>query len=69
LTPPIDAALKKVKGLEGCWMDNATKELAICTAKKIAESEPIMADLVQAGKVTVVATYYNLSTGEVSLLS
>lgn len=69
LTPPIDAALKKVKGLEGCWMDNATKELALATAKKIAESEPIMADLVEEGKVTVVATYYDLATGVVSLLS
>jgi carbonic anhydrase len=50
-------------------MDNATKELAITTAKKIAESEPIIADLVHEGKVTVVATYYNLDSGEVSLLT
>jgi len=69
LTPPIDAALKKVKGREGCWMDNATKELAITTAKKIAESEPIMADLVQDGTVMVVATYYDLATGKVTLLT
>jgi carbonic anhydrase len=69
LTPPIDAALKKAKGLEGCWMDNATKELALTTAKKIAESEPIIADLVKEGKVMVVATYYNLDSGEVSLLT
>ena len=69
LTPPIDAALKKAKGLPGNWTDNAAKELALAMARKIEESEPIMVDMVQAGKVLVVATYYDLHTGEVSLLS
>ena len=69
LTPPIDAALKKTKGLPGDWTDNAAKELAMTTARKIKESEPIVADLVASGKVLVVATYYDLTTGEVSLLS
>ena len=69
LTPSIDAALKKAKGREGCWMDNATKELALTTAKKISESEPIIADLVLEDKVLVVASYYNLDSGEVSLLT
>jgi carbonic anhydrase len=69
LTPPIDAALKKTKGLPGCWTDNAAKELALAMARKIEESEPIIADMVQAGKVLVVATYYDLHTGEVTLLS
>lgn len=65
LTPSIDAALKHAKGLDGNWCDNASKELALTTAKKIAESEPIIADLVKEGKVLVVATYYNIATGEV----
>nr|WP_321466505.1 carbonic anhydrase [uncultured Desulfobulbus sp.] len=68
LTPSIDAALKKTKGLEGNWTNNAAKELAVATAKKIAESEPIVADLVQEGRVLVVATYYDLETGEVVVL-
>lgn len=68
LTPSIDAALKKTKGLEGNWINNAAKALAIATAKKIAESEPIVADLVQEERVLVVATYYDLETGEVVLL-
>ena len=38
-------------------------------ARRIEESEPIMVDMVQAGKVLVVATYYDLHTGEVTLLS
>lgn len=69
LTPPIDAALKKTKGRPGNWTDNAAKELALTTARKIKESEPIVADLVAAGKVLVVATFYDLSSGEVSVLS
>lgn len=69
LTPSIDAALKKTKGLEGHWTNNAARMLASTTAKKIAESEPIIADLVQEGRVLVVATYYDLESGEVVLLS
>ena len=68
LTPSIDAALKKTKGLEGHWTNNAAKVLASTTARKIAESEPIIADLVHEGKVLVVATYYDLESGEVVLL-
>lgn len=68
LTPSIDAALKKTKGIDGNWINNAAKALAISTAKKIAESEPIVADLVLEGRVLVVATYYDLETGEVVLL-
>jgi carbonic anhydrase len=68
LTPSIEAALKKAKGQEGHWTNNAAKELAKTTAKKIEESEPIIADLVIEGKVLVVATYYDLSTGEVVML-
>ena len=68
LTPSIDTALKKTKGCEGHWPDNAARELAKANVKKIAESEPIIADLVQAGKVLVVAAYYNLATGEVTVL-
>lgn len=68
LTPAIEAALKKAKGQEGHWTNNAAMELAKTMAKKIEESEPIVADLVQEGKVFVVATYYDLTTGEVIVL-
>lgn len=68
LTPSIEAALKKAKGQEGHWTNNAAKELAKTTAQRIRESEPIIADYVSEGNVLVVATYYDLSTGEVTLL-
>ena len=69
LTPAIAAALKKTKGRPGIWTNNAAKELALTMARRIEESEPIMVDMVEEGKVLVIATYYNLDTGEVSLLS
>lgn len=68
LTPSIDAALKRTRNLEGDWTNNAAKELAVATARKIAASEPIVCDLVRDGRVLVVAAYYDLETGEVSLL-
>ena len=67
LTPPIDTALKRAKGQEGDLVNNAAKELAMSTAKQIALSEPIIGDMVHENKVLVVASYYDLDTGEVSL--
>ncbi len=68
LTAPIDAALKKTKGQAGDWTNNAAKVLAKNMAEKIAESEPIISDLVQADEVKVVATYYDLASGLVTVL-
>ena len=68
LTPPIDTALKRAKGREGDLVNNAAKELAMSTAKQIALSEPIIGDMVHENKVLVVASYYDLDTGEVNLL-
>ena len=68
LTPPIDTALKRAKGREGDLVNNAAKELAMSTAKQIALSEPIIGDMVHDNKVLVVASYYDLDTGEVNLL-
>lgn len=69
LTPSIDAALKRAQRSEGNLVNNAAKELALGIAADIALSEPIIGDLVHDGKVLVVASYYDLSTGVVTLLS
>ena len=69
LTPSIDSALKRAEKLEGDLVDNAARELAITVASDIALSEPIIGDLVNDGKVLVVASYYDLSSGVVTLLS
>ena len=66
--PPIQAAIKIVKEDEGSLVNNTAKELAKQIARKIADSEPIIADFVQSGKTMVVPAYYDLHTGEVELL-
>ena len=66
--PPIQAAIKSVKGEEGDLVNNAARELARQMADKIAKSEPIIADLVEHGKTRVVPAYYDLHSGKVSIL-
>ncbi|PID45788.1 MAG: carbonic anhydrase [Proteobacteria bacterium] len=68
LVPPIQAAIKKVKNLDGNMVNNAAKELSKQMAERIASSEPIIADEVNDGHVKVVPAYYNLSSGEVIIL-
>lgn len=68
LGPTIQAAIKKVQDQEGDITNNAAKELAKITAEKIASSEPIIADYVQNGTVKIVPAYYDLESGEVTLL-
>ena len=67
--PPIQAAIKNVKDLEGDLVNNAAKELAKQMADKIADSEPIVADHVKSGKTKVVPAYYDLHSGDVTLLN
>ncbi|MEE4166020.1 MAG: carbonic anhydrase [Desulfocapsaceae bacterium] len=67
--PPIQAAIKIVKNDEGDLVNNTARELARQMAQKIADSEPIIADLVQHGKTRVVPAYYDLHSGEVSILT
>ncbi len=60
--------MKNSEGQEGDRNNNTAKELAKMIADKIATSEPIIADYVKEGKVKVVAAYYDLKSGEVTLL-
>ena len=67
--PPIQAAIKNVKDDEGDLVNNTARELAKQMAAKIAQSEPIIADFVEHGKTRVVPAYYDLHSGEVTILS
>lgn len=69
LTPSIDAALKRAQVQGGNLINNAAKELALSMAQEVTNSEPILADQIKSGKVMVVACYYELASGEVTLLS
>jgi len=68
LVPAIQPAVDKVRNQEGNLTDNAAREVAIMTARQLQESEPIMAKLVKAGKLKIVPAFYELESGEVSLL-
>jgi len=67
-TAPIQTAIKNVKELEGDLVDNAAQEVARMISSQIAYSEPIIGDFTKEGKVKVIPAYYDLSTGEVSIL-
>jgi len=68
LAPAIQPAIDKVKGQEGDLTDNAAREVARMTAEQMQTSQPIMANLVKEGKVKIVPAFYDLTSGEVSLL-
>lgn len=67
--PAIQTAIKNVKEMEGNLVDNASVELAKQISDKIADSEPIVADLVTAGATKVVPAFYDLESGKVEFLS
>lgn len=69
LGPAIQSAIKNVQELEGELKENATRELAKTMSRFIANSEPIIFDLVTSGKVKVVPAYYDLVTGKVEFLN
>lgn len=68
LGPAIQTAIKNIKEAEGDLVNNASKELARQISVKIAQSEPIVAELVQNGAVKIVPAYYDLMSGEVEFL-
>ncbi len=68
LAPAIQPAVDKVKGQAGDLTDNAAKEVARMTADGLRTSQPILADLVKAGKLKVVPAFYDLESGVIELL-
>ena len=68
LIPAIQPAVDKVRDQEGDLTDNAAREVAKMTATQLQESQPIIADLVKEGKLKIVPAFYELESGEVSLL-
>lgn len=68
LGPAIQTAIKNVKETEGDLVNNASKELARLISERIAQSEPVVGELVQSGSVKVLPAYYDLHSGEVEFL-
>ena len=65
----IVPAAMAVKGKPGDFLDNAVRESAKRTAMQIATKSKIVAGQVKAGKVKVVAAYYDLENGKVEYLT
>lgn len=65
LFPHIRPAVDKAGG----DLQTAVKENAKIQAKLLGESSPVLSDLIQAGKLKIVAGYYDLATGRVALLT
>lgn len=68
LAPAIEPAVERVKGKSGDLTDNAAREVARMTAEKLRDSEPVLKKLVANGAVKVVPAFYELESGEISLL-
>lgn len=65
----IAPAAQAVAGKPGDFVDNAIRESAMRTARKIANESKIVAELVKKGKVKVVAGRYDLDDGSVEFLA
>lgn len=68
LVSAIRPAVNNSKGQSGDPLDNAIKENVKVQVANLKKS-PIISDLVKEGKLKVVGGYYDLDTGEISLIS
>lgn len=63
---PILPAALAVQGAEGDFVNNAAAESAARTATRIVEASPLIAGMVEAGKVMIVSAIYDLESGIVT---
>ncbi len=68
LIPAIQPSVDKARDMDGDLVDNACREVAKATAEQLRTSEPIMSDLVAAGKLKIVAGFYDLKSGVIEIL-
>ncbi|MEW6494375.1 MAG: carbonic anhydrase [Cyanobacteriota bacterium] len=68
LIDAIKPALERSKGKTGDNFDNTVKANVLVQIDKLKES-PVISQLVEEGKLIVVGGYYDLDTGEISMVS
>lgn len=61
-------AVEKTRGLPGDSVDNAVRANVELVVKQLRNSTPILAELVEHGKLKVVGAVYSLDTGKVTWL-
>jgi carbonic anhydrase len=64
---PILPAVQGVKGRPGDLLDNALRANVESVVRRLRSSEPMLAEVVKAGKVKIVGARYDLGTGEVQI--
>lgn len=69
LVQAILPAVAKAKGQPGEALDNAVKANVKMVVEELKTSTPILANLVQQKKLTIVGGCYNLDTGEVTIIA
>ena len=65
---PIVPAAIAVRDAPGDFLDNAVRESARRTAARLGSTSFVLADLVNAGKLKIVAAHYELASGVVSFM-
>jgi carbonic anhydrase len=68
IDPIIPSALA-VRDRPGDFVDNATRESALRTSRRLATSSATLAGLVAAGRLQILAALYDLETGKIEYLS
>ena len=69
LTSAIQPVLDKIKDKHGDLVNNAAKANAKMVAEQLKCSGPVLSKMVNAGKLKVVAAYYDLDTWDVEIIS
>ncbi len=64
----IHPAVEKSSGQAGDRVENAVKANVLLQKERV-KSSPVISKLIKEGKLKVVGAYYNLETGEVTLIS
>jgi len=64
----IRPAVDKVKSHQGDLVNNAAKANAEMVAERLKSSKPVLFELVRAGKLTIVAAFYDIKSGKVEFI-
>ncbi|MDZ7292358.1 MAG: carbonic anhydrase [candidate division KSB1 bacterium] len=65
----LKPAVEKVRGLSGDLVENVVKANIEMVVDCLKSSQPILAKLVEDGKLKIVGGYYDLDTGTVNIIS
>jgi carbonic anhydrase len=68
LARAIQPAVDEASAMDGDLLDNAVKHHASMMATQLRASQPVLAALVESGKLRIVAAHYDLASGVVKLL-